>query len=70
MYLLKTKGTGKIPDYIQIRDENFVLINHIKAENPKEMLLKIGFDKQIDSVLELIKNLEYGELKKIDVMIF
>ncbi|HRC92882.1 MAG TPA: fructose-6-phosphate aldolase, partial [Bacteroidia bacterium] len=26
MYLLKIKGTAKIPDYVQMRDDNFTLI--------------------------------------------
>jgi hypothetical protein len=67
MYILKTKGTGKIPDYIQIRDENFVLIKHFKADNSKEFLAKSGFDPNTDSILKIIKNLEYGELKKIEL---
>ena len=65
MYILKTKGTGKIPDYIQIRDENFVLIKHFKAENPREMLIKMGLSEKVDMLTELIKKMDYGELKNI-----
>ena len=37
MYLLKTKGTAKIPDYIQIRDDDFILIDHFRADNHEKV---------------------------------
>ena len=67
MYILKTKGTGKIPDYIQVRDNDFVLINHFKSENFEKNLEKIGFAGKIPEFTEIIQNLEYGELKQIKI---
>ena len=66
MYILKTKGTGKIPNYIQIRDENFVLISHFKAENYKSALKKNGLIKYSEKISEIMPNLKCGELKKIN----
>jgi hypothetical protein len=65
MYVLKTEGTDKIPDYIQIRDDSFALITHFKADNISKMLEKIGYKENIDSLTKMIENLEYGILKKI-----
>jgi len=65
MYVLKTEGTDKIPDYVQIRDDSFSLITHFKIDNIEKTLKKIGYDKYIISVTEIIKNLPYGKLQKI-----
>ena len=65
MYILKTKGTDKIPDYIQIRDENFVLITHIKANSCEKTLKKHLNNCKLSSVLKEIKKLKFGELLKI-----
>lgn len=81
MYILKTKGTAKIPDYIQIRDDDFILIDHFRADNSenisalatamadKSACAKTLTDKlaKRDKFLELINKLPYGILKKIDM---
>ena len=36
MYFLKTKGTDKISDYVQLRDDQFVLIAHFKTSHPEQ----------------------------------
>jgi hypothetical protein len=65
MYILKTKGTAKIPDYIQIRDDNFVLVNHFKANVSKQTLEKLNYIKNVNGFAEMVDDLEYGVLKKI-----
>ena len=79
MYLLKTKGTAKIPDYIQIRDDDFILIDHFRADNHENIFtFTIAMaDKSayastcaiasVDKFSELINKLPYGILKKIDL---
>ncbi|MFN5795609.1 MAG: fructose-6-phosphate aldolase [Bacteroidota bacterium] len=46
MYILKVKGKAKIPDYIQIRDENFTLKAYFRVDRPEKSLSKFGFDDQ------------------------
>lgn len=65
MYVLKTEGTDKIPDYVQIRDDSFSLITHFKIHNIEKTLIKIGYDNDLQSVTEIIKKLPYGKLQKI-----
>ena len=65
MYLLKTKGTDKIPDYVQIRDENFALIANIRADNSENTLKHNGF-KNIHLIVKIINKLSYGKLIKVD----
>ncbi len=65
MYLLKTKGSSKISDYIQIRDNNFVLIAHFSVNNIAIGLQKNGFKNHIKEITEQINYLPYGKLHKI-----
>ncbi len=65
MYFLKTQGTDKIPDYIQIRDDDFVLIAHFKTNNPDNQIKKFGLDAYKDKIDELIKMAPFGILYKL-----
>ena len=67
MYILKTKGSARIPDYIQIRDDDFILLNHFTVKNAKMMIQK--YQLQIDerNLNEIIGDLPYGKLKKIEI---
>ena len=42
MYIIKIRGKVKIPDYIQIRDDQFTLLAYFRADRPEEALKKIG----------------------------
>lgn len=63
MYFLKTKGTAQIPDYIQVRNSEFVLIAHFRADKIKENLKKLNLENIIS--FEKLEELVYGKLQKI-----
>lgn len=65
MYILKTKGTAKIPDYIQIRDNDFVLITHFKADSPGKHLDNIQLSMEQEKFRALIQSIPFGVLKKL-----
>lgn len=65
MYFLKTQGTDKIPDYVQIRDDNFVLIAHFKTNNPDNQIKKFGLDAHKNKIQELIQSAPFGILYKL-----
>ena len=65
MYFIKTKGTNKVPDFVQIRDENYALIEQIKISSLEKDIKKI-FNKNINYIFNLIKNAEYEKLTKIE----
>ena len=65
MYIIKVKGKAKIPDYIQIRDENFVLVAYFRADRPLKNIEKFGFEGKEDQLEEVIKNLPFGKLQKL-----
>ena len=66
MYFLKTQGTDKIPDYVQIRDNYFVLLAHFKTNNPNNQIKKFGLEDYEDKILQLIDTTPFGILKKIE----
>lgn len=42
VYIIKIKGKAKIPDYIQLRDESFVLVAYFRADRELKNLNKFG----------------------------
>ena len=67
MYIIKVKGKAKIPDYIQLRDEKFVLIAYFRADRPLKKLEKYGLEGKEVALQEVINNLPFGKLQKLEV---
>lgn len=65
MYIIKVKGKAKIPDYIQIRDENFVLVAYFRADRPLKKIEKFGLEGKEVELENLIKELPFGKLQKL-----
>ena len=66
MHIMKIKGNGKIPNYIQIRDDNFALISYFKANNFAKALIKEGLAEYTDDIAKLFDTMNYGELYYIE----
>lgn len=66
MYILKVKGTAKIPDYVQLRDDNFTLLAYFRVDRPEKALVKAGLGDREQELIELIKEMPYGKIRKID----
>lgn len=67
MYILKTKGTDRIPEYIQFRNDDFILINHFMAVECEKAIQEYGLEKHMEELTNMIRNMPYGKLKKIDL---
>lgn len=67
MYIIKVKGKAKIPDYIQLRDDNFVLIAYFRADRPLKKLEKYGLEGKEEALREIIDGLSYGKLQKLEI---
>ena len=65
MHILKIKGTAKIPDYIQIRDDNFTLKAYFRVDRPEKTLDKIGLGDRKEELLKLIEEMPFGKILKI-----
>lgn len=67
MYIIKVRGKAKIPDYIQLRDDNFVLMAYFRADRPLKNLEKYGLEGKEDDLQKLIDTLPYGKLQKLEI---
>lgn len=67
MYIIKVKGKAKIPDYIQLRDEGFVLVAYFRADRPVKDLTKYGLGGKEQALENLIKELPFGKLQPLNL---
>ncbi len=67
MYVIKVKGIAKIPDYVQLRDEKFTLLAYFRVDRPEKSLEKIGLSDQLPYIMAIIKDLPFGQIKKLDI---
>ena len=64
MYILKVKGSAKIPDYIQIRDDKFTLIAYFIAKNVDNVMDKIEISLKLSDIKKIIIDIPYGKIYK------
>jgi hypothetical protein len=38
MYIIKVKGVAKIPDYVQLRDDEFTLLAYFRVDRPEKVI--------------------------------
>ena len=67
MYIIKVKGKSKIPDYIQLRDDNFVLIAYFRADRIDKNLEKYGFLGKEKQFYEIVAQLPFGKLELLNL---
>lgn len=71
MFIIKVKGKNKIPDYIQIRDEGMALVSYFSIRPNRPIrnlnLEKFGLKGKDDEFMNLITNLPYGKLQKLEL---
>ena len=65
LYIMKVKGKAKIPNYIQLRDENFALVAYFRTDRPLKKLEKYGLEGKEEALASLIEKLEYGQIQKL-----
>ena len=66
MYIIKVKGKVKIPDYIQLRDNDFVLIAYFRADRPLKNLEKYGLNGKEEALKQIIEKIPFGKLQKLE----
>lgn len=67
MYIIKVKGVAKIPDYVQLRDENFTLLAYFRVDRPDKSLDKIGLADKAEYIMTLVQNLPFGQILKLEL---
>jgi O6-methylguanine-DNA--protein-cysteine methyltransferase len=64
---MKVKGTARIPDYVQMRDDNFTLIAYFRADRPEKELLRLGLKDKENEILKSIREIPYGKLTPLNI---
>lgn len=69
MYIIKVKGKAKIPDYIQLRDDDFILVAYFRTDRPlkEKQLEKYGLQGKEKDLSRLIQELPFGKLQKLEL---
>ncbi len=67
MYILKVKGKAKIPDYIQLRDNQFTLLSYFRVDRPDRGIIQAGLEEKKDEIIKLIKKIPFGKVYKLDL---
>jgi len=66
MYLMKIKGIAKIPDFLQIRDDNFTLIGYMKLDNVSQGIKRIGLEKEEDKIRRALDKAPFGKIIELN----
>ena len=64
MHILKIKGTDKIPDFVQIRDENLSLKAYFRADQIDRGLKKNNINDPEEKIKKAIINSDFGKIFK------
>lgn len=64
LYVLKIKGTTKIPDFVQIRDEKMTLIAYFRLNQIQQGLKKNNLENETKGITDLLNRIPYGEIHK------
>jgi hypothetical protein len=67
MYVIKVKGVAKIPDYVQLRDDEFTLLAYFRVDRPDKSLDKVGLADKAEYIMNIIKDLPFGKILKLEL---
>lgn len=66
MYIIKVKGVAKIPDYVQLRDDQFTLLAYFRVDRPDKALAKIGLVDKMEYIMSVVEEIPFGQIKKLE----
>ncbi len=66
-HIIKVKGVAKIPDYVQLRDDNFTLLAYFRVDRPEKSLEKVGLNDKAEYIMNVIKDLPFGQILKLEL---
>jgi hypothetical protein len=66
-YIIKIKGKVNIPDYVQLRDENFTLLAYFRVDRPDKALQKAGYLSRIELIKKTLDEIPFGKLHPIEL---
>lgn len=69
IYLLKIKGTNKIPDFVQIRDEDMTLRAYFRMDQQESGIRKNKLGKWEKEIINTLNEIPFGKLIKLDIQL-
>ena len=69
IYLLKIKGTDKIPDFVQIRDQDMTLRAYFRMDQQESGIRKNNLEKWKKEIISTLDKIPFGKLKKLDIQL-
>ena len=69
IYILKIKGTDKIPDFVQIRDEDMTLRAYFRMDQQESGIRKNNLEKYAKEIIYVLDKIPFGKLKKLDIQL-
>lgn len=67
MIIFKVLGKAKIPDYVQMRDDNFKLLAYFRADRIDKAIQKLGLMHKKEAIEDIIANAPFGKIIKIEL---
>ena len=67
MYIIKIKGKAKIPDYIQLRNKDMVLVDYFRADRPINKLRNYKIKSPDNQIIKYINSLPFGKLEPLNI---
>ena len=69
IYILKIKGTEKIPDFVQIRDEDMTLRAYFRMDQQESGIRKNKLEKYAKEIICILDEIPFGKLKELDIQL-
>ncbi len=69
IYILKIKGTNKIPDFVQIRDQDMTLRAYFRMDQQESGIRKNNLEKWKKEIISTLEKIPFGKLKKLDIQL-
>ena len=69
IYILKIKGTNKIPDFVQIRDQDMTLRAYFRMDQQESGIRKNNLEKWKKEIISSLEKIPFGKLKKLDIQL-
>jgi hypothetical protein len=67
LYALKIRGKAKIPDYVQLRDEEFTLLAYFRLDRPEKAITKAGLADHETTIMSFMEKIPFGKVEKLEL---
>ena len=69
IYILKIKGTDKIPNFVQIRDQDMTLRAYFRMDQQESGIRKNNLEKWKKEIISTLEKIPFGKLQKLDIQL-